>query len=586
LWGRIASCARVCNPRRAPIRNRRAGCKPARRAQQFCAFLFAITCLPLAASEPDLILKDGRIWTGDAGQPWAEAVAIRRNRIVAVGDNLQVAATAGPHTHVVDLNGRLTIPGFDDSHAHLIRGALHLLRVDLAGACNIGEMQKRIRDFAAAHPKDPWIVGSGWAYSCFANRTLPTRGDLDAAVKDRPAYLTAEDGHTAWVNTKAMQLAGITKATRYAGPGRIVTDAAGEPTGALSGGAAALVHKLVPEIPRDRKLAVLEQAARMLSSLGVTSIENAGGDDETLALLEDLERQHKLNLRVAVYMSVSPPSMPDAIDRILELRQASHEPHVRIAGVDLALDGQIEAHSAAMLEPYADAAGARGNLLWSQEAFNEMVTLCDSGGLQVAAHAVGDRAVRMALDGYEYARHANESHDARFRIEHAEAIAPADIARFARLGVVASMIPAHADPGAVDAWSRAVGPERLKLAFAWHSLEQAGARLVFGSDWPATGSADPIRGIHAAVNRQTVDGSPRDGWVPAQRIGVEEALRAWTVTGAYATFDNRSRGKLRPGMLADIVVLSQDLFEIPSPQIWKTHVDMTVFDGQVVYTRQ
>ena len=548
--------------------------------------LSGVACLPLAASEPDLILKDGRIWTGDASQPWADAVAIRRNRIVAVGDNLQVVATAGPHTRVIDLNGRLTVPGFDDSHAHLVRGALRLLHLDLAGAGSVGEIQKRIRDFAAAHPKDPWIVGSGWAYSAFPNRALPTRGDLDAAVKDRPAYLTAEDGHTAWVNTRALQLAGITRATKYTGPGRIVTDAAGEPSGALSGGAAALVHKLVPDVTRERKLAALEQAVRMLSSLGVTSVDNAGGDDETLALLEELERQHKLTVRVAVYMSVSPQSTPDVIDRVLELRQASREPHVRVAGVDVALDGQMEAHSAALLEPYSDAAGVTGKPMWSQEAFDEMATLCDSGGLQIAAHAVGDRAVRMALDGFEYTRRANESHDSRFRIEHAETIAPPDIVRFARLGVVASMIPVHADPGVVDAWSRAVGAERLKLAFAWHALEQAGARLVFGSDWPAAISADPIRGIHAAVNRQTVDGSPRDGWVPAQRIGVEEALRAWTVNGAYANFDNRTRGKLRFGMEADIVVLSQDLFEIPPSQIWKTRVDMTVFDGQVVYTRQ
>ncbi len=537
--------------------------------------LFVVACLPLAASEPDLILKNGRIWTGDSGQPWADAVAIRRNRIVAVGDNLQVAATAGPNTHVIDLSGRLTIPGFDDSHTHLIRGALRSLRVDLAGACSIPDMQKRIRDFATAHPKDPWIVGSGWAYSCFPNRALPTRGDLDAAVKDRPAYLTADDGHTAWVNTKALQLAGITKAPKYTGPGRIVTDAAGEPTGALSGGAATLVHKLVPDIPRERKLAALEQAVRMLSSLGVTSITNSGGDDETLGLLEELERQHKLTVRVAVYISVSPPSTPDVIDHVLDLKQASRDPMARIAGVDLVLDGQIEAHSAAMLEPYSDAAGITGKPLWSQEAFNDMVTLCDSGGLQIAAHAVGDRAVHMALDGYEYARRANESHDSRFRIEHAEVVAPADVARFGRLGVVASMIPVHPDPGVLDAWNRAVGPERLKLAFAWHALEQAGARLVFGSDWPSSISADPIRGIQAAVNRQTGD-----------RIGVEEALRAWTVNGAYATFDNRTGGKLRTGMLADIVVLSQDLFDIPPPQIGKTRVDMTVFDGQVVYTRQ
>jgi predicted amidohydrolase YtcJ len=250
------------------------------------------------------------------------------------------------------------------------------------------------------------------------------------------------------------------------------------------------------------------------------------------------------------------------------------------------LDGQIDAHSAALLEPYSDAAGVTGKVLWSQEALNEMTALCDSGGLQISTHAVGDRSVRMALDAYESARRANESHDSRFRIEQVEMVAPADIARFARLGVVASMIPVHADPGVVDAWSKAAGSERVKLAFPWHSLEQAGARLVFGTDWPSAISADPLHGIHVAVNRQTVDGSPKDGWVPAQRISVDDALRAWTVNGAYASFDNRNRGKLRPGMVADIVVLSQDLFEIPPAQIGKARVDMTVFDGQVVYTRQ
>ncbi len=548
--------------------------------------LLALLFLPLAASEPDLILKNGRIWTGDTSQPWADAVAIRKNRIVAIGDNLQVAATAGPNTRVVDLNGRLTIPGFDDAHTHVIHGALRLLRADLAGSCTVADMQKRIRDFAAAHPKDPWIVGSGWAYSCFPNHALPTRSDLDAAVSDRPAYITAEDGHTAWVNSKALQLAGINKATKYTGTGRIVTDAAGEPTGALSGGAMALVRKLVPDITHDRKLAALEQAIHTLSSLGVTSIENAGGDDETVTLLQELERQHKLNVRVTVYMSVSPQSTPDVIDHVIELRQASRETMVHIAGVDVVLDGQIEAHSAALLEPYSDAAGVNAKPLWSQEALNEMVALCDSGGLQISEHAVGDRAVRMALDGYEYARRVNEVHDSRFRIEQAETIAPPDIARFAHLNVIASMIPVHADPGAMDPWSRAVGPERLKLAFPWHSLEQAGARLVFGTDWPGAVSPDPIRGIHIAVNRQTVDGLPKDGWVPAQRIGVEDALRAWTVNGAYASFSNRNGGKLRLGMLADIVVLSEDLLEVPPSQIWKAHVDITVFDGHIIYTRQ
>ena len=538
--------------------------------------LLAILAIPLTAAEPDLILKDGRIWTGDPAQPWADAIAIHHNRLVAVGDNLQVAATAGPHTRVIELNGRLTIPGFDDGHVHLIRGALRSTRVDLSGACSLSEMQKRIREYAAGHPKETWISGGGWDYSCFANRALPTRGDLDAAVKDRPAYLTAADGHTAWVNSKALQLAGITKGTKFSGAGKIVEDAFGEPAGALSGAAMALVHRLVPEVPREEKLAAIEQALRMFSSLGVTSIEDVGGDDEAVALLDELERQHKLTARVAVYITVSPPGSAEAVDHVIELLQAHRTSLVRVAGVNLIMDGQIAAHSAAMLQPYADAAGTAGKLLWSPEAFNEMAALCDSGGVQVATHAIGDRAVRATLDGYEYAHRANESHDSRFRIEQAETVAPADVGRLARMGVIAVMIPVHAEQGAMENWGKELGPDVIKAAFPWHSLEQAGAHLVFGSDWPSGISADPVHSINAAVN----------DWIAGQRIGVEDALRAGTVNGAYATFDNRNRGRLRRGMVADVVVLSQDLFEIAPAQIAKTRVDMTIFDGQVVYTRQ
>ena len=542
---------------------------------------------PLPSAEPDLILKDGRIWTGDPSQPWVDAIAIHHNRIVTVGDNLQVAATAGPRTRVIELNGRLTIPGFDDGHTHLVRGALRSTRVDLAGACSLPEMQKRIRDYAAAHPKEIWISGSGWDNSCLPNRALPTRGDLDAAVKDRPAYLIAADGHTAWVNSKALQLAGITKATKFTGPGKIAEDASGEPAGILSGAAMGLVHRLVPDVSREEKLAAIEQALHMFASLGFTSIEDVGGDDETVALLDDLERQRKLTARVAVYITISPPGSAEAVDHVVELLQTHRTSLVRVSGVYLVMDGQIAAHSAAMLQPYADAAGAAGpgkhaeaaasgKLLWSPEAFNEMVALCDSGGVQVATHAVGDRAVHVAIDGYEYAHRANESHDSRFRIEQAETVAPADVGRLARMGVIPVMVPVHADQGAMESWSKELGPELLKIAFPWHSLQQAGAHLVFASDWPFGNSADPVHGINTAVN----------DWLAGQRISVDEAVRAWTVNGAYATLDSRNRGRLRRGMVADVVVLSQDLFEIPPAQIAKTRVDMTIFDGQVVYTRQ
>ncbi len=547
-------------------------------------FFLALSA-PAAFAQADLILKNGRIWTGDPAEPWADAVAVRRNRIVAAGDNLQVAGLAGKTARVIDLGGRLAVPGFNDSHIHLMQAALRTTQADLTGACTVAELQKRVRDYAAAHPKDTWVTGSGWDESCFGNHA-PGRADLDAVAKDRPVFLMAEDRHGALVNSRALQLAGLGKPVRYAGPGRVVIDGGGEPTGILDGPAIGLVRKLTPEISRERKLAALEQELRTMESFGITSASDLGGDEELLGLLDDLDRQHKLTVRVTLYLPVTPQTTPDAIDHIIELKQSVHSPRLRVAGVRMALDGMVDAHSAALLEPYADMAGSTGKLAWSQDGLNQMAALCDTGGLQIATHAAGDRAVHMALEAYESVRRANETHDDRFRVERAELVSPADTLKFARLGAIASVMPTVMDPAAMDGWSRAIGPQRLGFAFPWRSLDQAGDRLVFGSDWPRSASPDPLRAIHIAVTRESVDGRPKGGWEPAQRVSADTALRACTVNGAWATFDNRVIGKLRPGMLADIAVLSQDIFMIAPEQIWKTHVDMTMLDGQVVYSRQ
>ena len=483
-------------------------------------FLYALWICPalLAGADANLILKNGRIWTGDPANPWAEALAIHGNRIVAVGDNLPVAALATPDAHVIDLGGRLAIPGFNDAHVHFLNGALSLLETDLAGACTISEMQKRFRDFAAAHPKDPWITGSGLDPSCFPDAKPPTREDLDAAVRDRPVFLRANDRRTSWSNSKALQLAG----------------------------APALVRRMIPEPTREKKLAALEQGLRLAASLGITSIQNAVGDAELVSLFDELERQHKLTLRASIAMSVSPQTPLDAIEQFIELKRNHHSPHVRVGGVNFVLDGGLQSHAAAMLEPSADASAKP---LWEQEDYDRLVSLCDSGGLQIQSHAVGDRAVRMALDAYENARRVNGVHDARYRVEHLEAIAPADVARFARLGVLASMEPIRGDP------------ERM---------EKAGARLVFSSDWPSNVSFDPIRGLQN----------------PVKGLSMDTAVRAYTANGAYASFEEKIKGELKQGMLADIAVLSQDLFTIDPAKIHQTKVDITIMDGQVVFTRQ
>lgn len=548
--------------------------------------LLLLCAAPLQAADADLILKNGRIWTGDPENPWAEAIAIRRSRIVAVGNNLPVAQLAGPNSHVIDLGGRLAVPGFNDAHTHFVTNSLNMAGVDLSGDCSVAAMQKAVKDWAAAHPKEIWITGSGWRYECFSAHQLPARQDLDAVVRDRPVFLRSWDGHAAWVNSKALQLAGVGAHTRYTGSGQLGVDPkTGEPTGYLKEGARALVEKTIPETSREKKLAALEQGLKLAASMGITSIQNAGGDSETLALFDELEKQRKLTARVNVALTVSPSMQDDSVDHLLELKQNFHSFRVRAGAVKFVLDGSVESHTAAMLAPYSDGSGS-AKIAWTPEAYNAMVTLADSGGFQVFTHASGDKAVRMALDAYEDARKANGSHDARFRIEQIEAIAPADLARFSRLGVLASVQPVRADPAMADLWSKALGPERLKLVFPWRSLEQAGARLVFSSDCPAMMRCDPIRGISAAVTRETPDGKPAGGWMAGQRVSVESAVRAFTVNGAYASFEDRMKGKLKAGMLADVAVLSQDIFSIPPEEIYKTKVDLTIFDGQVIYTRQ
>ncbi|HZU28142.1 MAG TPA: amidohydrolase [Bryobacteraceae bacterium] len=533
-------------------------------------------CAPLfAAAEAELILKNGRIWTGDPSDRWAEAIAIRRHRIIAVGNNVDVAALAGSSARVIDLSGRLTVPGFNDAHVHFLNGAMRLLQADLSGACTVAEIQRRLHDFAAAHPRDAWVTGAGWDPACMANHQLLGRTDLDAAIRDRPAFITAADGHMGLANTRALQLAGIAKTTKYDGAGKIGVDSAGEPSGILREGAQTLVRRLIPGPGHERRLSALEQAVAMATSLGITSIQNAGGDDETMLLFEDLEREHKLNIRVAAALSISPTATPDTVDHLVELRQLYHDNRVRVTGVEFVLDGSVAAHTAALLEPYAGEPGALGRTNWSQDGLNQMFVLCDSGGLQLWTHASGDRAVRMALEGYDYVRRTSDTRENRFRIEHAQLIANADLAKFVRAGVMAVMTPAQADPSTLDQFAKALGPQRIGLAFPWHSLEQAGARLAFSSDWPSSASMDPIRGIAAAVGR-----------AGPQRVSVETALAAWTSAGAYASFEDRLKGRLKPGMLADIVVLSQNLFNIDPRQIERTKVDMTIFDGQVIYTRQ
>jgi predicted amidohydrolase YtcJ len=565
--------------------------------------LFCLSDYPLGSKIParqsaappaDLALINGRIWLGGDASSFAEALAVRENQILRVGATAEIRRLVDGHTRVIDLGGRLAVPGFNDAHIHFLSGALGLHEIDLTGAANVAEMINRIAAYARKNPASDassWIVGRGWEYAPFPGG-LPTKVYLDAVIKDRPIFLRAYDGHSGWANSKALQLAGITRGAKYDGYGEIVRDGSGEPTGALKEGAQRLVSRLIPEPTREQKLAALRQGMKLAATFGITSIQNAGGSPEEYSLYEELWKRGDLTVRVSMALSVGAETRPQQIDQFIALKtQNDRSPQtqvmLRAGSVELALDGGIESHTAAMLERYSDlppdSGAPYGELTMPPDVYRGLVLRLDQAGFQIYTRAVGDRAVREALKAYETAQNVNRRTNARSRIEHIETIAPEDIPRFARLGVMASMEPIHADPGTVDTWSKAVGLERLKYAFAWQSFLRSGARLVFGSDWPGAISLDPIRGLHNAVNRRTADGKPPRPWGAEQRISLGDALRAYTQAGAYSSFEEGIKGRIAPGMLADLVVLSQDLFKIDPMRIHETRVTMTVFDGKVIY---
>ena len=542
----------------------------------------------------DLVLLDGRIWTGGGADTFAEALAISGKKIALVGTTEQVKGLIGPATRVLYLNRRLVLPGFNDSHIHFLTGSLGLSQVDLTGVRTIPEMLARISAFAKQHPPDPgngssgaWITGRGWEYKSFPGG-LPTKSFLDGIIRDRPVFLTAYDGHSGWANSKALELAGIDRDTKFDGFGEIVRNEAGEPTGALKESAQRLVSRLVPEPTRDGKLAALRDGLKLAASLGITSIQNASGSPEELSLYDELHRQGELTVRLSMAFSVSEKTADAAIDRIVELKKSYEgNPYLRASSVKFVLDGVIESHTAAMIDRYSDLPPDStlpfGELSQTAEGYRAMVARLDRLGFQILTHAIGDRAVRETLRAYELASSA-ERFGARHRIEHIETLSPPDVDRFLRLGVVASMQPIHADPGTVEVWSRAVGPDRLPLAFPWSTLRRSGATLAFGSDWPACISLDPLRGIHNAVNRRTVDGKPSGGWIPAQRVSVFETLRAYSEAAAWASHEEKIKGQLAPGMLADLVILSRDLFRLDPRRIHEARVLLTIFDGRIVYS--
>jgi len=564
--------------------------KRKRSYQTLFAVLTILAAALLAFAQPpravDTVITHGKVYTLDAQHPWAQAVAIADGKIVSVGEDAQIEKLRGPGTKVIDAAGRLVLPGFVDCHIHFLDGSLSLGRVNLEGAKDTSDIQQRLRDYAAKHPGKDWVLGRGWNYAMFGAETLPHKKYLDAIFPDRPVFLEGFDGHTYWANSKALALAGITNATPDPPNGAIVRDPkTHEATGALKESAQRLVSRIAPKPSRNENLEALRAGMKWANEHGLTRVHSAGGDFEYLDLFEELRRAGQQSLRFYIAYFLNPPELrAQDVTAISAARKKFHDDWIDANVVKMMIDGVVESHTAAMLEPYSDDPSTKGKLFWDPAKYTFAVTELDRAGLQLFTHAIGDYGVRTALDAYEHAQHVNHTQDRRPRIEHIETIAAADIPRFGKLGVIASMQPLHSYPDAdtLDIWARNAGPDRASRAWAWKSIANDGGHLAFGSDWPVV-TLNPWEGVQTAVTRQTTEGKPGAGFVPEQRLTVAETVRGYTLDAAYAGRREKTEGSIEPGKLADLIIVSQNIFEIDAHRLGETKVLTTIVGGRVVY---
>lgn len=533
-----------------------------------------------------LVLRNARIATQDPERPWATALAVAADRIVWVGDDADAAAWYGRETREIDAAGNVVLPGFCDSHLHLLIGARSLGRLQLDTAASLADLQARLHTYAAADPEREWIVGRGWMYRLFAPGQPIHRQILDAVVPDRPVFLSAFDGHTGWANTIALERAGILHGADTGNPfSSVVLDATGSATGELREGPAMdLVRRLIPPLSAAEQDDLLRRALRELAALGITSVHNMDGDAEQLALYERFLNAGELSLRLLLPLSLSPGIDPTQIAAWAERAARYQGPVLRAGAVKLFMDGVVESKTALLLAPYADDSGDLGLANYNQAEFNALVRHADAQGLQVFVHAIGDAAVRRTLDSFAAAQQANDRRDSRHRVEHVELIDRADLGRFAELGAIASFQPIHVGFGmdAENTWRRLSGPTRWPLGFAWRTLADAGAPICLGSDWPVA-SPDPLRGIAAALQRTKLDLSGPESTFPDQRLSLAELIHGYTVGAAYAAHREADLGRLAPGFLADFVLLEDDIFTLPADAIASTRVALTVMGGRVVH---
>jgi hypothetical protein len=549
------------------------------------ATLLVLHAIGLAQERPgaDLIITNAKIWTVDAKKPTAEAVAIVADRIAAVGSVAEIDQWRGAQTKVENAGGKLLLPGFNDAHVHFISGGRQLDAVDLKDADTPREFAERIAVRARRTPPGEWIEGGDWDEQRWTPPQLPTKELIDPVTPNTPVFVGRYDGHIGLANSLALKLAGITPKTPDPPGGQIVRDKNGNPTGVLKDAAQSLVSKAIPPLTHEQRLRAARRALSYAASVGVTSVQNMNPDYADVAVFSELADKGELTARIYVA-----PMLAGWQDQAkLGLRHAWGSSYLRYGALKTYADGSLGATTAYFFQPYTDAPNTRGLLsdeLQSIPTERERLLKADAADLQICAHAIGDQGISIMLDLFGDVERANGPKDRRFRIEHAQHMASKDFERFAKLKVIASVQPYHAiDDGRFA--ERRIGSERIKTTYAFRTFLDHKVRLAFGTDWDVAPLA-PAWTLYAAVTRATLDGKNPDGWVPEQKLKVSEAVEAYTMGSAYAEFQETEKGSITPGKLADMVLLSDDIFVTDPRTIKDVQVLMTVVGGQVVYSRE
>ncbi len=531
----------------------------------------------------DLVLRHGVVYTLSPSRPWADAVAVRDGRLVFVGDEAGVEKFIGSATKVVDLSGHMVLPGFQDNHAHPLSGGLELNEASLYSARSPAEVEGVIRAYATQHPNDKWIRGNGWQLPVFPAAN-PKKEMLDRLIPDRPAFFYAADGHSAWVNSKALELAGITRKTPDPENGRIERDPAGNPSGTLRESATDLVFDLMPAYSTQENIGAARRALAEANKFGITSITDADAEPSYLEAYRALDDLNQLTARVYAAIHVEDNPVAGETSRLVELRRRYTGTRLSANTVKFFADGVIEARTAALLQPYTGYGKDAGSLNYTPEDLATRIVAADREGFQIHVHAIGDRAIRVTLDALAQARHENGPRDARPVLAHLELIDPPDIPRFRALGVIASFQPfwAQEDEYIRDLTLPVLGPTRSRLIYPIESMLNSGAVVVGGSDWTVS-SLNPLDAIQVAVTRRSVEQPNGPAFIPEERADLPRMIAAYTINAAYAHRTERETGSLELGKLGDIVVLDKNLFEVPVTQIHSIKVLRTYVEGREVY---